>query len=206
MWGRRPVRPWSEWGGCGVEPQGPDNRHSFDSPPGGASSGWQDSNLRSPGPKPGALARLGYIPSVTRGTGGVRTRGLCGASAALSHLSYSPVLGCPGPRRGTPSWRAFTGAHGSVPCLGLLCAWCSRLWSCQYAGTFTRRWCSQGRTESNCHSAGFGDRLPIRWVIPVRGRIFCAAQIKRVETFSCLQIETARWGLSPAGGSWHLPW
>src|SRR6266487_6677365 len=42
------------------------------------------------------------------------------------------------------------------------------LWSCQCAGTFTRRWCSQGRTESNCHLAGFGDRLPNRWVIPLR--------------------------------------
>ena len=42
------------------------------------------------------------------------------------------------------------------------------LWSCQCASTFTRRWCAQGRTESNCHSAGFGDQPPNRWVIPMQ--------------------------------------
>ncbi len=194
MWGRRPVRPWSEWGGCGVEPQGPDNRHSFDSPPGGASSGWQDSNLRSPGPKPGALARLGYIPSVTRGTGGVRTRGLCGASAALSHLSYSPVLGCPGPRRDTPSWQAFTGAHGSVPCLGLLCAWCSR---CGVVNTQARSPAGGARRDGQSRTVippGFPGRLPGRWVIPVLTAIW-AAQIKRVATLIADKLKP------PAGGS-----
>jgi hypothetical protein len=61
------------------------------------------------------------------------------------------------------------------------------LWSCQYAGTFTRRWCAQGRTESNCHSAGFGDQPPNRWVIPMqrpkmrslnRTRVECIAKTK----------------------------
>lgn len=89
----------------------------------------RDGRIRTCGlllPKQAPSSRLGYIPLVTGGTGGIRTRGLCDASAALSHLSYSPVLGYPGPRRGTPSWQAFTGARGSVPCLSLLCAWCSR--------------------------------------------------------------------------------
>lgn len=31
-------------------------------------------------------------------------------------------------------------------------------------------WCWQGRHESNAHSAGSGDRPPIRWVIPSRTR------------------------------------
>jgi hypothetical protein len=29
-------------------------------------------------------------------------------------------------------------------------------------------WCSQGRRESNPHSAGFGDRPPSRWLIPMK--------------------------------------
>ena len=29
----------------------------------GDSSGWQDSNLRPPGPKPGAITGLRYIPN-----------------------------------------------------------------------------------------------------------------------------------------------
>ncbi len=40
------------------------------------------------------------------------------------------------------------------------------LLSCHMASTFTRGWCWQGRHESNVHSAGFGGRPPIRWVIP----------------------------------------
>lgn len=35
-------------------------------------SGWQDSNLRPPGPKPGAITGLRYTPS---GEGGIRTPG-----------------------------------------------------------------------------------------------------------------------------------
>ncbi len=30
----------------------------------GDSSGWQDSNLRPPGPKPGAITGLRYIPNL----------------------------------------------------------------------------------------------------------------------------------------------
>jgi hypothetical protein len=46
-------------------------------------SGWQDSNLRPPGPKPGTLTGLRYTPKNKdyknfwefRGEGGIRTRG-----------------------------------------------------------------------------------------------------------------------------------
>jgi hypothetical protein len=51
---------------------------------------------------------------------------------------------------------------GSAACRVML-----TLWRCQGSSTCTRRWCSQGRSESNADSAGFGDRLPSRWVIPM---------------------------------------
>ena len=38
-------------------------------------SGWQDSNLRPPGPKPGAITGLRYAPSPSGGEGGIRTLG-----------------------------------------------------------------------------------------------------------------------------------
>jgi hypothetical protein len=45
-------------------------------------SGWQDSNLRSPGPKPGAITGLRYTPNISNkqyfqlcGEGGIRTPG-----------------------------------------------------------------------------------------------------------------------------------
>lgn len=41
----------------------------------GILSGWQDSNLRPPGPKPGAITGLRYIPSLLSGEGGIRTLG-----------------------------------------------------------------------------------------------------------------------------------
>lgn len=93
----------------------------------------------------------------------------CERSALPSELQPR-CLGGPGSRRGTPR---LAGRHERMllrPCPGLLCMMLT-LWSCQCAGTFTRRWCSQGRTESNCHSAGFGDRIPSRWVIPMRAEM-----------------------------------
>ena len=49
----------------------------------GLLSGWQDSNLRPPGPKPGAITGLRYIPNYNQlvdlydfcGEGGIRTHG-----------------------------------------------------------------------------------------------------------------------------------
>jgi hypothetical protein len=48
--------------------------------PRGLMSGWQDSNLRPPGPKPGAMTGLRYTPPdnsgiTIRGEGGIRTLG-----------------------------------------------------------------------------------------------------------------------------------
>ena len=37
------------------------------------SSGWQDSNLRPPGPKPGAMTGLRYTPKIKSGETGTRT-------------------------------------------------------------------------------------------------------------------------------------
>ena len=68
----------------------------------------------------------------------------------------------------------------------------------------TRRWCSQGRTESNCHSAGFGDRIPSRWVIPMRAEM--SSPNRTHGEYIANQLKTARGGFSPAGGSWRLPW
>ena len=70
------------------------------------------------------------------------------------------------------------------------------LWSCQCAGTFTRRWCSQGRTESNCHSAGFGDRIPSRWVIPMRAEMRSPNRTRG--EYIANQLKTAR-GVFPGG-------
>jgi hypothetical protein len=105
----------------------------------------------------------------------------CERSALPSELQPR-CLGVPRISTGHPR---LAGRHERMslrPCPGLLCMMLT-LWSCQCAGTFTRRWCSQGRTESNCHSAGFGDRIPSRWVIPMRAEMRspkCTAQIELV--------------------------
>jgi hypothetical protein len=125
----------------------------------------------------------------------------CKRSALPSELQPR-CLGCPGPRRGTRSVRPSR-AHVAASCPGLLCMMLT-LWSCQRAGTFTRRWCSQGRTESNCHSAGFGDRIPSRWVIPMRAEIRSPNRTR--DEYISDQLKTARGDFSPAGGSWRLPW
>ena len=56
--------------------------------------------------------------------------------------------------------------HGQASARGLRPAvsWCSRLWTCHMTRACTRG--SQGRQKLNPHLAGFGDRLPIRWLIP----------------------------------------
>lgn len=41
------------------------------------------------------------------------------------------------------------------------------LWTCQLASTFTLRWCSAGTAGVEPAFAGFGDRVPIRWLIPM---------------------------------------
>lgn len=102
----------------------------------------------------GATATVAVIPE--SGPPRVRTGNLRHAMAALCQLE----LAAHGRRDGARRPTAATQRAASM----------LTLWSCQCAGTFTRRWCLQGRTESNCHSAGFGDRLPSRWVIPMRAK------------------------------------
>jgi hypothetical protein len=125
----------------------------------------------------------------------------CERSALPSELQPR-FLGCP-PSPGHPR---VAGRHERTslrPCPGLLCMMLT-LWSCQCAGTFTRRWCSQGRTASNCHFAGFGDRIPGRWVIPVRAEMHSPNRTRG--EYITNQLKTAHGGFSPAGGSWRLPW
>jgi hypothetical protein len=50
-------------------------------------SGWQDSNLRSPGPKPGALAILGYTPVGIAGLEPATSRPRTARPANLRHIS-----------------------------------------------------------------------------------------------------------------------
>ena len=42
------------------------------------------------------------------------------------------------------------------------------LWTCQLASTFTLRWCSAGTAGVEPAFARFGDRVPIRWLIPMK--------------------------------------
>lgn len=50
-------------------------------------SGWQDSNLRPPGPKPGAMTGLRYTPKLT-GCGGCGIR----THATLARRQFSKLL------------------------------------------------------------------------------------------------------------------
>ena len=92
----------------------------------------------------------------------------CERSALPSELQPR-FLGCPGPSRDTQSGRpsrAHVAASVSRPAVHD-----AHAVELSMRRHVTRRWCSQGRTESNCHSAGFGDRIPSRWVIPMRAEM-----------------------------------
>ena len=66
-------------------------------------SGWQDSNLRPPGPKPGAMTGLRYTPKEAERQGFEPWRRLladrlaiCSVTtpAPLQHQAYQPFCGC----------------------------------------------------------------------------------------------------------------
>ena len=127
--------------------------------------GKQGLEPRPPGPKPGALTLTPH-PAKKKAqwrwpeSNRLRRR-LQGATATLA---VTPD----GQTAVKPPWPAVS--------------WCSRY------GRVNNQACtrgSHGRQELNPHSAGFGDRLPIRWLIPG-------------------EMKTASRGF-PRGGHWRVP-
>jgi hypothetical protein len=126
------------------------------------SSGCSDSNAISPGPRPGGAPHPLHPVS---GPPRIRTENFLVAGQALYQLELAAHAGALAELRAPDVPQALSGRTYFRP------GWPASfmVFRCGVVNAQAHSpegGASQGWRESNTHSAGFGDRIPNRWVIP----------------------------------------